>query len=80
MSVSIPSVIPNTSIVFSGPNSAAVRTEQPEIPTETDTVTLTEAQRAYQLYNQGQKATEIAASLSLPVETINIFLGLNGKA
>jgi DNA-binding NarL/FixJ family response regulator len=34
----------------------------------------------YQLYNQGQQVSQIAASLSLPVETVNNYLGISAAA
>jgi DNA-binding NarL/FixJ family response regulator len=42
-----------------------------------DTVQLTEAQRVYQLYNQGQQVSQIATSLSLPIATVNSYLNLS---
>ena len=42
-----------------------------------DTVTLTEAQRVYELYNLGQTVTQIATVLNLPVESVNNYLGIS---
>jgi DNA-binding NarL/FixJ family response regulator len=41
-----------------------------------DTVTLTEAQQVFNLYNAGQTVPEIATSLSLPVTMVNNYLGI----
>lgn len=41
-----------------------------------DTVQLTEAERVYQLYIQGQKVSQIAAALSLPVQAVDSYLNL----
>jgi DNA-binding NarL/FixJ family response regulator len=41
-----------------------------------DSVTLTVAEQVYQLYNQGQQVSQIATSLSLPVTTVNNYLGI----
>jgi DNA-binding CsgD family transcriptional regulator len=40
------------------------------------TVTLTEAQRVFQLYNQGQRISQIASSLSLSENVVNNYLGI----
>jgi DNA-binding NarL/FixJ family response regulator len=41
---------------------------------------LTESQQIVQLYNQGQPVSLIASTLSLPVETVNSYLGLTPTA
>jgi len=41
-----------------------------------DTVTLTVAQQVYQLYNKGQEVSQIATTLSLPVRSVNNYLGI----
>jgi len=43
------------------------------------TVQLTEAQQVYNLYNQGQSIPQIATSLSIPVETVNNYLGVSAS-
>jgi DNA-binding NarL/FixJ family response regulator len=42
-----------------------------------DTVQLTEAQQVYQLYNQGQRVSQIAANLSLTQAAVNSYLNLS---
>jgi DNA-binding NarL/FixJ family response regulator len=44
-----------------------------------DTVQLSVAQQVYQLYNQGQKVSEIASALSLSVAAVNSYLNLPGS-
>jgi DNA-binding NarL/FixJ family response regulator len=44
-----------------------------------DTVQLSVAQQVYQLYNQGQKVSEIASTLSLTVAAVNSYLNLSGS-
>ncbi len=39
-------------------------------------IQLSEAQQVVQLYNQGQEVSQIASSLALPVETVNLYLGI----
>jgi DNA-binding NarL/FixJ family response regulator len=43
-------------------------------------VRLSESQQVYQLYNQGQQVSQIATSLSLPVETVNNYLGITASS
>ena len=43
-------------------------------------VKLTEAQQVYQLNNQGQTVPQIANALSLSVEEVNNYLGINGSS
>lgn len=60
--------------------SAAARTPQPTTNNSGDTVTLTESQQVYQLYNQGQQVSQIATTLSLPLETVNSYLGITASS
>ncbi len=62
------------------PTPAAAPAAQPapqNIQVSADTVTLTEAQHVYQLYDHGQTVTQIAISLNLPVESVNNYLGIS---
>lgn len=59
-----------------GSTAAAARAPQPAANTGGDTVQLTEAQQVYQLYNQGQAVSQIAASLNLTVSAVNLYLGV----
>jgi hypothetical protein len=56
-------------------NSATVQQTQQTANLPSDTVTLTEAQQVYQLHLQGQKISQIASNLSLPVDLVNSYLG-----
>jgi DNA-binding NarL/FixJ family response regulator len=81
MSIAISSALSTAQVVA---NSPSTTTAQPAVQqpvqeptnTSTDTVTLTEAQQVYNLYNQGQTVTQISNSLSLPVSTVNNYLGI----
>jgi DNA-binding NarL/FixJ family response regulator len=84
MSISISSSVPITSLAAGNAttNSVAAQNTQPVQQTTArpaDTVTLTLAQQVYQLYNQGQRVSQIATSLRLPVETVNNYLGITTK-
>lgn len=58
-------------------SDAAAQESQPQnISSSADTVTLSVAQQVYQLYDQGQSVSQIADSLSLPVESVDSFLGI----
>jgi DNA-binding CsgD family transcriptional regulator len=62
------------------PTPAAAPVAQPvpqNIQVSADTVTLTEAQQVYQLYDHGQTVTQIAISLNLPIESVNSYLGIS---
>jgi DNA-binding NarL/FixJ family response regulator len=56
----------------------AARTPQPAT-NPADRVTLTESERVYQLYNQGQRVSQIATALSLPESTVNSYLGITSS-
>jgi DNA-binding NarL/FixJ family response regulator len=51
--------------------------QQPVVNAGEDTVQLTEAQQVYQLYNQGQRVSQIASSLSLTEAAVNSYLNLS---
>jgi DNA-binding NarL/FixJ family response regulator len=59
------------------PNSAAAPAAQLPTSNSEDTVRLSESQQVYQLYNQGQTVSQIASSLSLPVDTVNSYLNIS---
>jgi DNA-binding NarL/FixJ family response regulator len=82
MSISISSSLSTASLAAanSSSTSAAARTPQPTTNQSAYSVTLTEAQQVYQLYNQGQQVSQIATSLSLPVSAVNNYLGIAGGA
>ena len=68
--------IASSAAANSSSTSAAARTPQPTQNNAGDTVTLTESEQVYQLYNQGQQVSQIATNLSLPVEIVNNYLGI----
>jgi DNA-binding NarL/FixJ family response regulator len=49
---------------------------QPSTATASDTVQLSEAQRVYQLYNQGLPIAQIASNLSLSEAAVNGYLNI----
>jgi hypothetical protein len=81
MSTSITSVLLSAPSAGANPSAnqapAARPQAQPAANTLADTVQLTEAQQVYQLYNQGQRVSQIATSLSLTQAAVNGYLGLN---
>ncbi|MGB0013654.1 MAG: hypothetical protein WBQ03_18745 [Candidatus Sulfotelmatobacter sp.] len=82
MSISISSSLSTASLAAtnSSSTSAATRNPQPTINNSGDTVKLSESQQVYQLYNQGQAVSQIATTLSLPVEIVNNYLGIAATA
>lgn len=77
MGISVSTALLNTS--FAAANySAPAATPQPTTNNAADTVKLSEAQRIYQLHDQGKDTSQIAASLSLSVSEVTSFLNVNG--
>jgi DNA-binding NarL/FixJ family response regulator len=77
MSISISSAL---SLVADASPNASQTTQNPQ-PQESArstgyTVQLSEAQQVYQLYNQGQQVSQIAATLNLSVAAVNTYLGI----
>jgi DNA-binding NarL/FixJ family response regulator len=82
MSTSISSVLLNASSVAANPSANAspappAAKPQPAANVAADTVQLSEAQQVYQLYNQGQRVSQIASNLSLTQAAVNGYLNLN---
>lgn len=82
MSINIPSVASGAPAAAASPASVSapapqVQPVQQAANGASDTVRLTSAEQVYQLYNQGQKVSEIASSLSLSVATVNSYLNLS---
>jgi DNA-binding NarL/FixJ family response regulator len=81
MSTSITNVLLSAPSAGANPSvnqaPAARPQPQPAASTSGDTVQLTEAQQVYQLYNQGQRVSQIASSLSLTQAAVNGYLNLN---
>jgi DNA-binding NarL/FixJ family response regulator len=85
MSIAISSALSTVQVsAANSPSTAAQQQVQPQVQqpaqqpasASSDTVTLTEAQQVYNLYNQGQTVTQISSSLALPVSTVNNYLGI----
>ena len=57
-------------------NSGSASVAQPELSPNVgvDTVSLTQAEQVYQLYNQGQSVSQIASSLGLSEAAVNADL------
>ena len=55
------------------------RNQPPTINDSGDTVKLSESQQVLQLYNQGQRVSQIATALSVPVATVNNYLGITAS-
>jgi DNA-binding NarL/FixJ family response regulator len=61
-------------------NPSTVQQRQPPTSPDTDSVQLTEVQRVYQLYNQGQQVSQIADNLGLTVSAVNSYLNLSNSS
>ncbi len=60
--------------------AAAAQAQTQDSQNETDSVRLSEAQQAYQLYNQGLPITQIASSLSLSVAAVDNYLNISSSS
>lgn len=60
-------------------NTAAAHQAQPTANNPADTVQLSESQQVYQLHNQGRTVSQIATSLSLPIDLVNTYLGISSS-
>jgi DNA-binding NarL/FixJ family response regulator len=58
---------------------AATQNTQQTANEPTDTIQLTEAQQVYNLYNQGQTVPQIADTLSLSLDSVNLYLGISSS-
>jgi DNA-binding NarL/FixJ family response regulator len=81
MSISISSSLSAASPAVANPSSnrAATQTVQQPAGNSRDTVRLSESQQVYQLYHQGRTVSQIASSLSLPVDLVNGYLNIASK-
>jgi DNA-binding CsgD family transcriptional regulator len=61
------------------PNTTTGRQTEATANAPTDTVELTEAQRVFALYNQGQPISQIAQTLSLSVDQVNSYLNISNS-
>jgi DNA-binding NarL/FixJ family response regulator len=81
MGLSISSALATASLAAADTAPAAAAQKiQPTTTNSADTVTLTEAQQVYQLYNQGQNVSQIAFSLSLPMQAVDSYLGISAAS
>jgi len=78
MSISISNSLPTESpaAANSSSNSAPAPSAQPITSAPADTVKLSESQQIHQLYNEGQKVSQIAFNLNITVEAVNSYLGI----
>jgi DNA-binding NarL/FixJ family response regulator len=80
--------IPTLISAAAAPTNAAASQAAPQPATApqapanvaSDTVQLTEAERVYQLYNQGQQVPQIANTLSLTETAVNSYLNISNSA
>jgi hypothetical protein len=72
ISSSVSNSVSSASPAGAGPSLNSATAQPTNLPS--DTVTLTEAQQVYQLHLQGQKISQIASTLSLPVDLVNSYL------
>jgi len=79
MGTSISSLFPNapSTAAKTSPNDAPTQPARPATKAPSDTVELSQAQQVYQLFNQGQRVSQIASSLSLSVEAVNNYLNIS---
>jgi DNA-binding NarL/FixJ family response regulator len=78
-SISISNALTNAPLTSaSAATNSAAQTAQPARATVQPAVTvrLSQSQQVYQLYNQGQGVSQIAANLSLSVTAVNSYLGI----
>jgi DNA-binding NarL/FixJ family response regulator len=76
MGLSISNSLANAATGAANTGRAAARAPQTDVNNSEDTVKLTAPQQVVQLYNQGQSISQIASTLSLPVQTVNTYLGI----
>jgi DNA-binding NarL/FixJ family response regulator len=87
MSISISSAVPAVTGNAADPTThavdatthVAVQRAQAAPPNSGDVVRLSESQQVYQLYNQGQRVSQIATSLRISVEAVNSYLGISSS-
>lgn len=79
MSISISSALSTIAVAGAATAQQPVQTTEPA-SNSGDTVTLTEAQQVYALYTQGQTVSQIASTLSLPVNQVNDYLGITSSS
>jgi DNA-binding NarL/FixJ family response regulator len=72
----VSSAAANSPTTAAAPQQVQQQPVQQPTPSSADTVTFTEAQQVYNLYNQGQTVPQIATSLSLSVSLVNDYLGI----
>jgi DNA-binding NarL/FixJ family response regulator len=77
MSISISSIQATDVVVAEKAASVPGPKALPPVTHEKDVVELAESQQVYQLYNQGQKISDIATTLRLSVEAVNSYLGIS---
>jgi DNA-binding NarL/FixJ family response regulator len=77
MSISISSSLPAAAVAATNSSAQSTAQSTQQKQPQADTVRLSESQQVYQLYNQGQRISQIAANLSLTVSAVNSYLGIS---
>lgn len=79
MAISISNSLPSASVgAATSLNSPAAQKAQPAPSGPEDVVQISADQQIHHLYEQGQRVSQIAFSLNLPIETVNSYLGITG--
>jgi hypothetical protein len=77
MAISIPSSFAaSSSIASTSPSTPAPVQATQGAPSDADTVKLSQAAQVHLLKQQGQSLTQIASNLSIPITTVDGYLGI----
>jgi DNA-binding NarL/FixJ family response regulator len=78
MSISVSNSLSTESLAAANSSSDASPAPKTQAATNatTDTIKLSESQQIHQLYNEGQKVSQIAFNLNITVEAVNSYLGI----
>jgi len=81
MSISIASALSSLPLaVANSPSTSPAPQPVPQPANDSaDTVRLSLAQQAFNLYTQGQRVSQIANALNIPVNIVNQYLGLSSS-
>lgn len=77
MSISISSSVTPAASASSASSASVPQEIQQNTNRSSDTVKLSASQQVHQLYEQGQKVSQIAFNLNLTVDTVNSYLGIS---
>jgi hypothetical protein len=77
MAISIPSSLAaSSSIASTSPSTPAPTQTTPSVPAAADTVKLSQDAQVHLLKQQGQSLSQIASNLSIPIATVDGYLGI----